>query len=120
MPAERLTPDGTFAVPPDRAIIDGYLSGRGISAHVDRRPCFGDVGASHRPGSACAMQFRQAGGDSRLDLVLLPRGLVVMRGPARRGWTHAIPARNSDVIAGRRVLRGRRVSLTFRMMRLDG
>jgi alkylated DNA repair dioxygenase AlkB len=76
--------------------------------------------ASLSLGSACAMQLRQVGGDGRLDLVLPPRSLVVMRGPAWHGWTHAIPARKSDVIDGRRIPRGRSVSLTFRTMRLDG
>jgi alkylated DNA repair dioxygenase AlkB len=41
----------------------------------------------------------------------------VLAGPARRDWTHAIPARQSDVMDGLRVMRQRRVSLTFRTMR---
>lgn len=118
--AERLAADGTFAAPPDQVIVNEYLPGQGISAHVDCRPCFGDVIASLSLGSACAMQLRQVGGDGRLDLVLPPRSLIVMRGTARHGWTHAIPARKSDVIDGRRIPRGRCVSLTFRTMRLDG
>lgn len=118
--ARQLASEGLFAVPPDQVIVNEYLPGQGIAAHVDCRPCFGDVIASLSLGSACVMRLQEVGGDGRLDLALPPRSLVTLRGPARHGWTHAIPARKSDLIDGTRIRRGRRVSLTFRTMRLEG
>src|SRR3954470_5009303 len=41
--AERLHGDGHFDRPPDQVIGNEYLPGQGISAHVDRVPCFGPV-----------------------------------------------------------------------------
>ncbi|KAJ3098838.1 hypothetical protein HDU97_003701 [Phlyctochytrium planicorne] len=51
--------------------------------------------------------------------VHLPRrSLALMTGESRFGWEHSIRPRSSDVIGGRRVERGTRVSLTFRNVRL--
>jgi alkylated DNA repair dioxygenase AlkB len=48
---------------------------------------------------------------------LAPGSLVVMAGPARQEWRHAIPARKSDPAPdGGRVPRERRVSVTFRTL----
>lgn len=115
--AERLVAEGSFSDVPDQVIANDYLPGQGISAHVDCEPCFGEVVASLSLLSACEMRFAcLASGETRAA-ILPPRSLLVLTGPARRDWTHAIPARRSDVVGGLRVMRGRRVSLTFRTMR---
>jgi hypothetical protein len=44
---------------------------------------------------------------------------LVIAGEARHAWKHAIPAREQDVWGGRVMSRARRVSLTFRKMRLQ-
>ena len=112
--AERLVADGWFAGPPDQAIVNEYVPGQGIAAHVDCEPCFGEAIASLSIGSACVMEFRERGSGRRASLVLDPGSLLVLSGPARHDWTHAIPARKSDPIDGVRRARGRRVSITFR------
>ncbi|QGG89868.1 alpha-ketoglutarate-dependent dioxygenase AlkB [Agrobacterium sp. MA01] len=115
--AERLVADGFFSDVPDQVIANEYLPGQGISAHVDCEPCFGEVIASLSLLSGCEMRFGcLASGETRA-VILQPRSLLMLVGPARRDWTHAIPARRSDVIDGVRVMRVRRVSLTFRTMR---
>lgn len=115
--AERLVADGFFSDVPDQVIANEYLPGQGISAHVDCEPCFGEVIASLSLRSGSEMRFGcLASGETRA-VILPPRSLLVLTGPARRDWTHAIAARRSDVIDGVRVMRGRRVSLTFRTMR---
>lgn len=96
----------------DQAIVNEYLPGQGISAHVDCVPCFSDTIASLSLGSGAVMQFTN--GQEKHDLYLEPRSLIILSGPARYDWTHAIPARKSDVVDGFKIERGRRVSLTFR------
>jgi alkylated DNA repair dioxygenase AlkB len=112
--AERLAASGHFADPPDQLIINEYHPGQGIAAHIDCEPCFGEYIASLSLGSQCIMNFAEADGPERHSIALEPRSLLVLSGEARYGWTHGIAARKSDVIDGVRVLRSRRVSLTFR------
>ncbi|THV14217.1 alpha-ketoglutarate-dependent dioxygenase AlkB [Rhizobium rhizophilum] len=115
--AERLVAEGRFAAVSDQVIANEYLPGQEISAHVDCEPCFGEVVASLSLLSACEMRFGCLESGVRRAANLPPRSLLVLAGPARRDWTHGIPARRSDVIEGMRVMRQRRVSLTFRTMR---
>lgn len=97
---------------PNQAIVNEYLPGQGISAHVDCVPCFDDTIASLSLGSGAMMQFTN--GNEKQDLYLKPRSIIILSEEARYKWTHAIPARKSDVIDGFKLERGRRVSLTFR------
>lgn len=97
---------------PDQAIVNEYLPGQGISAHVDCVPCFSDTIASLSLGSGVIMQFTN--GQEKHDPYLESRSLIILSGPARYEWTHAIPARKSDVVDGFKIERGRRVSMTFR------
>lgn len=115
--AERMVAEGLFAAVPDQVIANEYLPGQGISAHVDCEPCFGDVIASLSLLSGCEMRFRCLESGETRAVMLPPRSLLVLTGPARSNWTHAILARRSDVSDGVRMMRGRRVSLTFRTMR---
>jgi alkylated DNA repair dioxygenase AlkB len=96
----------------DQVIVNEYLPGQGISAHVDCVPCFDDTIASLSLGSGAVMQFTK--GQEKHDLYLEPRSLIILSGPARYEWTHAIPSRKSDVVDGFKIERERRVSLTFR------
>jgi alkylated DNA repair dioxygenase AlkB len=114
--ATRLYDQKLFYETPDQAIINEYDPGQGISAHVDCVPCFGDVIASLSLGSGAVMQFRHPKSDDRQELYLQERSLIVLSGAARYEWTHAIPARKSDVVQSFKVERKRRVSLTFRTM----
>ncbi|MEM6780767.1 MAG: alpha-ketoglutarate-dependent dioxygenase AlkB [Pseudomonadota bacterium] len=97
---------------PDQTIVNEYMPGQGISAHIDCVPCFGGVIASLTLGSGAIMQFTND--DRKEEIYLEPRSLVTLSGLARYEWTHAIPARKSDMVNGFKIERGRRVSLTFR------
>lgn len=97
---------------PHQAIVNEYMPGQGISAHVDCVPCFGDTIASLSLGSGAAMQFTN--GQERHDLYIEPRSLIILSGEARYKWMHAIPARKLDVVDGFKIERVRRISLTFR------
>lgn len=107
--------EGIFAKAPDQVIVNEYLPGQGISAHIDCIPCFGDTVASLSIGSTCVMNFDK--GKEKISLPLLPGSLLVISDAVRYEWRHGIAARKSDVIDGIATLRARRVSLTFRTMR---
>ncbi len=110
----RLFAEGHTGRPADQVIVNEYLPGQGISAHVDCVPCFGPEVAAVSLGSACTMDFIDPDGAERVPVRLEPGSLLVMRGPARYSWRHAIAARKSDPTPRGRVPRGRRVSVTFR------
>ena len=99
----------------DQVIVNEYLPGQGISAHIDCEPCFKDTIVSLSLGSNCVMNFtNKLDKARRIPIWLEPRSLIVMEGEARYKWLHSIPARVSDEWGGERYDRQRRVSLTFR------
>jgi len=115
--AQKVQSRNLFKAIPDQAIINEYLPGQSISAHIDCVPCFDDVIASLSLGSPAVMQFSR--GNEKQEIYLEPRSLIVLSGPARYEWQHAIPARKSDIINGVKTERARRISLTFRNVILN-
>jgi alkylated DNA repair dioxygenase AlkB len=111
---QKLKNDGYFSSQPDQVIVNEYLPGQGISAHIDCIPCFKDIIASLSLDSDSIMEFTQSKTNQKESILLEEGSLVVLSGPARYDWQHAIPARKSDIINGNKVMRQRRVSLTFR------
>lgn len=112
--AERLVANGHMTVQPNQLIVNEYLPGQGISAHVDCIPCFGPTLSSLSLNSSCLMDLTSLKGTDKVSILLNPRSLLVLGGSARYQWKHAIAARKSDRVDGSILQRGRRVSLTFR------
>lgn len=112
--AYRLVSQSLFPVAPDQVIVNEYLPGQGIAAHVDCVPCFSETIASLSLGSSCVMYFTNNVTHQKVPWFLGQRSLVVLAGEARYDWKHGIAPRRSDDFNGRRALRGRRVSVTFR------
>ncbi len=112
--SKKLHNDGIFPSAPDQAIVNEYLPGQGISAHIDCVPCFAGTIASLSLGSPCIMEFSNPKTGEKKSIILEEGSLIVLSGPARYEWQHAIPARKSDIINGIKTERTRRVSLTFR------
>lgn len=110
--AARLAP--RFDRVPDQVTVNEYLPGQGIAAHIDCVPCFGGVVAAVSLGSAVEMAFTHASG-AAVHHRLAPRSLLVLAGPARYAWSHAIRPRKSDT----GIPRTRRLSITFRTVLLD-
>lgn len=110
----RLRAEGWLEAEPANAVVNEYLPGQGIGAHRDYA-VFGSV-ASVSLGCWCLIELRHASTGARFDAPLAPRSMLRLAGAARWHWSHAIAARRSDVIAGVRVPRGRRVSVTFRTL----
>jgi alkylated DNA repair dioxygenase AlkB len=105
---------GYFKQAPDQVIINEYLPGQGIAPHIDCVPCFGESVASLSLGSQCVMEFTHAKIGEKRQQLLEPRSLVVLSGESRYDWQHSIPGRKSDIWGGKKLMRGRRISLTFR------
>lgn len=118
--ATRLVSEGLMDREADQVIVNEYQPGQGISAHVDSVPHFGPVVASLSLGSGCLMDFSHPEDGAKLAVPLVPGSLLVMAGPARFAWRHAIAARKSDPGPSGRVPRARRVSVTFRTVLRTG
>lgn len=89
-----------------QALVTEYTPGAAIGWHRDR-PAYRDViGISF--GSSCRFRFRRKRGGSweRASLIVEPRSVYLLRGPARTEWQHSIPPAERL-----------RYSVTFRSMR---
>jgi alkylated DNA repair dioxygenase AlkB len=113
--AARLQQDGLMPCLADQMIVNAYEPGAGISAHIDLS-AFDDAIVAIGLGSTCVMQFADKTSGRHEELLVEPGSALVLSGEARSQWTHAIPARTSDLWHNRELVRGRRVSLTFRRM----
>ncbi len=113
----RLIKRAIFLNKPDQAIVNEYLPGQGISAHVDCVPCFGPELASLSLLSSVVMKFAQVKNKSIThEIMLPPRSIIVMTDDARYKWTHEIAPRKNDPTLHGNQSRSRRVSITFRNM----
>ena len=56
---------------------------------------------------------------NKIPLWLAPRSLVVLSDNARYNWLHSIPPRKTDEFEGHKHERMRRVSLTFRKVKIE-
>ncbi len=113
--AQRLLECSLMTQVPDQLIVNEYLPGQGITAHVDCEPCFGEQIAMVSLGWAYEMEFIHADTRETRAILLAPGSGVAISGEARHQWLHQIRSRKSD----RGIPRKRRVSLTFRNVILD-
>jgi alkylated DNA repair dioxygenase AlkB len=95
---------------PDQLIVNEYLPGQGIAAHIDCVPCFEDTISTISLGWAYEMDFINWRTKEKRSIMLSVGSIAVITGEARYDWTHQIKARGSD----HGIPRQRRVSLTFR------
>lgn len=108
-----------FAKIPDQVIINEYQAGQGITPHIDCVPCFGETIASISVYTPCVMEFTHIETGEKFSQLLEPRSLLAFSGEARYKWQHAIPQRKTDIVDGQKIIRGRRISLTFRTVILQ-
>jgi alkylated DNA repair dioxygenase AlkB len=117
--ALKLHDDGWMPYLADQVIVNEYEPGQGISSHIDCEPCFDDTIISLTLGSGCIMNYTNKAERSQvIPIWLEPRSLIVMQGEARYQWLHSIPARQKDEYNGQAIMRERRVSLTFRKIKI--
>jgi hypothetical protein len=129
-----------------QAILNLYLPGEGISAHVDLLQRFGDGILGLSLGSGCVMRFQKenpkppdnsvwsaahlkspglAQGQDCWDLYLPERSVLVLSEEARYDWKHSIEAKLGDLVESEAdgeiekaswIARGMRLSITFRWL----
>ena len=112
---QRLHKSGAFSELPDQVIINEYEPGQGIAPHIDRTR-FDRTVASLSLGSPCVMDFIHADTGEKISRLLEPRSLLLISDEARYQWMHGIAPRKTDRYHGQIIMRGRRISLTFRKM----
>lgn len=100
---------------PDQLIINEYLPGQGIAAHIDCEPCFKDVIVSVSLGWAYEMIFTEVKTCKTESLLLEIGSALILRGEARYNWTHEIKRQKNDG----NIPRQRRISLTYRNVILN-
>ena len=111
--AERVGRDAEMGRFPENCVINEYIPPLGIAPHRDY-PAFGPTIACLSLGSDVILDFVSADRSERVPVHVPGRSLWVITGPARSKWMHGIAPRLNDVIAGERLKRTRRVSITFR------
>jgi alkylated DNA repair dioxygenase AlkB len=117
--ANKLHQKGYMTAIPDQLIVNEYKQGQGIASHVDCEPCFGDTIISLSLGSTCVMDFINKETKEKLEVLLEPRSLVVLKDDARYLWTHGIAGKKADLFKGQKYERKTRISLTFRNVILN-
>jgi len=108
-----LIPDGEKY---NQCIINKYLPGQGISAHIDSKN-FGDTIVCFTIGSTATMVFaptKEINEKYSIPILVKPNSVYIMTGPARYQWTHEMTTNKTDKIDGKITKRKTRISLTFR------
>jgi len=104
---------------PDQAIVNEYISNQGISPHIDCEPCFGEPIISISLSGSCIMNFELMPNSKRkIPVFLERRSLIIMKAESRSKWYHSIPVRLTDIFNGEVYKRSRRVSVTFRKVKI--
>ncbi len=111
----RLVDARLFDKAPDQLIVNEYMPGQGITAHVDCEPCFGDKIAMVSLGWPYEMDFIERTTHETRSILLATGSVAAISGDARYKWQHRIIGRKHD----RGVPRKRRVSLTYRTVVVD-
>jgi len=106
-PEEKLAEQDSF----NQVIVNNYEAGQGISAHTDVKD-YGKVIACFTIGSGAMMRFTKD--SSEYDLYVKANSVYIMSGESRYKWKHEMISRKSDVLDGKKIQRGRRISITFR------
>ena len=119
----RLVDEGLTRDLPDQVIVNEYRGKQGISRHIDQPRSFAEHVATISLLETWGMVFRRCGSKEKVEKSLERRSVAVLTGDARYKWTHEIPNRENEprMAQGkrRRVKRTRRISLTFRTVRLE-
>lgn len=113
----KLHKDGHMPKIANQVLVSEYEPGQGIGDHTDKEACYMDTIIILSLSSSCVMDLTNVKDRSKkVPIWLAPRSLTVLSGDAKNRWMHGIPSRKSDVWDGRKYVRQRRVSLSFRCL----
>ena len=121
--AQQLVDQGLMDERPDQVIVNEYMGSQGISRHIDHPNNFAERVATISLLETWSMVFRLQNSKRKVEMPLENRSVAVLTGDARYRWTHEIPGRKYERVGNsrQRVTRGRRISLTFRKVKIiDG
>lgn len=113
--SQEIVKKGGLLEQPDQVIINEYDPGQGIRPHKDRN-YFQNQICGVNLGSGCVMQFIKSG--EKLEVEIPRRSIYVMQDEARTKYKHAIPPRKKDKLDGNVKHRDRRVSITYRKVKM--
>lgn len=124
--AQKLVNEKLIKDLPDQVIVNEYCCNQGIAAHIDAEGSFDEYVATISLLETWGMVFRHRDSEEKVEVPLERRSVAILSGDARYKWTHEIPKRDSEPVVGQdgkykpeKKKRGRRISLTFRKMRLE-
>ncbi len=101
---------------PDQVIINQYLPGQGIRPHKDRN-YFENQICGVNLGSDCILRFTR--NKEVVDVEVPRRSVYIMQDDARSKWLHSMPPRKKDIVNGNIKFRDRRISITYRKIKMD-
>ncbi len=105
----------------NQCIINKYEPGQGINAHTDHND-YDDFVCCFTFNSGGTMEFTNKTTGEKVELWTRPNSLYVMSGDARYKWTHEMRPRKTDVVSddihSMKIIRGTRISVTFRTLRV--
>jgi alkylated DNA repair protein alkB family protein 8 len=93
--------------------VNEYIPGIGIEPHYDHKERFGEKIVGLSLISGCEMNFYD-GKKIVYTKYLKQRSLYIMTGKWRYEYMHGIKGVCSDIVDGEKIMRTRRISLTFR------
>jgi alkylated DNA repair dioxygenase AlkB len=122
---DRMIENKYISIRPDQVIINRYMPGEGMGAHIDRVNLFKEKIFSIGLGGSCKMIFKKPlyvySSEDEYVYQLVPKTLLIMEGDARYKYTHEIPAARFDyyrvsllTAKRKRVARTTRYLITFR------
>jgi alkylated DNA repair dioxygenase AlkB len=111
----RMAVMGIFPSRPDHVLLRRYERGAGCVPHIDRA-VYGPVIAGLTLGSSRTLHLTRPRRRARLEALLLPGDLYVMRGAARYRWRHSIPSQVEDEFRGTRIPRCGGFSVSWRYL----
>jgi alkylated DNA repair dioxygenase AlkB len=114
--AKRVSEAAKFERFAENCVVNEYIPPLGIGSHRDYA-AFGPTVACVSLVSDIVMDFTNPESKLRVPVHVPARSLWVVTGDARSKWMHGIAPRLTEVIRGERLVRGRRVSITFRTAR---
>ena len=109
---KRLLENNYIDEKPDQIIINRYLPGEGISAHIDVPHLFKNKIYILSLGSACELVYSK--GNDIKKFYVKPRSVLIMQDDARYKYKHEIKPFKYDIIDNKVKQRTTRYSITCR------
>lgn len=102
----------------DQCIANHYQPGQGLINHVDLDKFEDGILILNLVGSA-TMVFEHVLLGTLYQIFLQEGDILILNESARYDWYHGIESLTEDVVNGKTIVRGQRISITLRKMKLE-